>query len=225
MVATTKGLPGMDDVSTAIEVSIKGDRSRDEMTINDPLIGSKTFIHITRLDKGLRWTVDTQHMCYSETAFSRMPAPAQEEAVTDTSIRVVVERPGKTKEILNNTCEEVIVSVHSVGDTLPLVSQQMWVSRDFEGYAEIDSFFKLLMASGIAAPLSPNMVGEAGYMLEFQDTVQSIDGFPLEATMFMLLGSEDAGYVIEIHSIVTKLAIDALEDSLFEIPKGYTLCE
>jgi len=225
MVATTKGLPGMEDVSTVIEVSIKGDRSRDEMTINDPLLGSKKFIHITRLDKGVKWTLDAQRMRYSETAFCSIPAPVRDETKADTGIQVIVERPGKTKEVLKNTCEQVIVSVLSEGDTLPLVSQQMWVCPDFKGYAEIDSFFDRLVHSGIAAPLSPNMAGEAGYMREFQDAVQSIDGFPLEATMYMVVGSEDAGYVIEMHSIVTKLATDALDDRIFEIPAGYQRSE
>jgi len=225
MIATTKGLPGMEDVSTVIEVSIKGDRSHDEMTINDPLLGSKKFVHITRLDKGVKWTLDAQRMRYSETAFSSIPAPAREETATDTGIRVIVERPGTTKEVLKNTCEEVIVSVHSEGDSLPLVSQQMWVCSEFKGYAEIDSFFDRLVNSGIAAPLSPSMAGEAGYMREFQDTVQNIDGFPLEATMYMVVGSEDAGYIIEMHSIVTKLVTDALDDRIFEIPAGYQRSE
>ncbi len=225
MLATTSGLPGMDDVSTTIEVSIKGDRSRDEMTINDPLIGTKKFVHITRLDKGLKWTLDTQRMRYSETAFRSIPEPVQEKAVTDTGIHVLVERPGKTKEVLDNTCEEVIISVLSETDTLPLVSQHMWVCRDFEGYAEIDSFFDRLIGLGNVAPFSPSMVGEAGYMRAFQDTVQNIDGFPLEATMYMVFGSEDAQYVMEMHSIVTELATDALDDNLFEIPAGYTLTE
>lgn len=223
MIATTKGLPGMDDVSTVIEVSIKGDRSRDIMTINDPLIGSRKIVHITRLDKGVKWTLDAQRMRYSETGFSSIPEPVQEEIETATGIHVTVERPGKTKEVLKNTCEEVIISVLSEGDTLPLVSQQMWVCPDFDGYAEIDSFFDRLVGSGIASPLSPSMAGEAGYMREFQDTVQNIEGFPLEATMYMVVGSEDAGYLIEMHSIVTKLATDALDDGIFEIPAGYTL--
>lgn len=223
MVTLTKGLPGMDDVSTGIKVSIKTDRSRDELIINDPLTGKRKIVHITRLDKGVKWTLDTQNMRYSETAFISTPAPELEQLDMNTMAEVIVETTENTKEILRSTCEEVIVSVLVEGDTIPMVSQQMWVSSDFEGYEEIDSYFNKLIESGIDSPLSPVMGSEAGYMREFLDAIQSLEGFPLEATMYMLVGPDAAPYVIEIHSLTKEIATDPLDDSLFEIPTGYTL--
>lgn len=228
MVTLTKGLPGMDDVSTGIKVSIKADRSRDEMVINDPLTGKRKIVHITRLDKGVKWTLDTENMRYFATTFMSTPAPEREQRDTDTTAttaEVIVEATGKTKEILRCTCKEVIVSVVAEGDTIPLVSQQMWVSSEFDGYEEIDSYFNQLIESGIDSPLSPVMGSEAGYMREFLDAIQSIEGFPLEATMYMLVGPDAAPYVIEMHSLTKAIATDPLDDSLFEIPAGYTLVD
>ena len=193
------------------------------MVINDPLTGERKIVHITRLDKGVKWTLDTQNMRYSETKLTNTPVPEREQLDTDTTADVVVETTGNTKEILRRTCEEVIVSVVAEGDTIPLVSQQMWVSSDFDGYEEIDSYFDQLIEAGIGSPLSPMMGSEAGFMREFLDAIQRIEGFPLEATMYMLVGPDAAPYVIEIHSLTKEIAIDPLDDGLFEIPAGYTL--
>jgi hypothetical protein len=173
----------------------------------------------------VKWTLDTQNMRYSETALISTPAPEPEQLDMDTKADVIVETPGNAKEILGSPCEEVIVSVVVEGDTIPMVSQQLWVSSEFEGYEEIDSYFKALMESGIDSPISPAMGSEAGYMREFLDAIQNIEGFPLEATMYMLVGPDAAPYVIEIHSLTKEIATDPLDDSLFEIPAGYTIRE
>ena len=123
MVTITKGLPEMDDVNTGIKVSIKTDRSRDEMAIHDPLAGKRKIVHITRLDKGVKWTLDTQNMRYSEKVLISTPAPEPEQLDMNIKAEVIVETTGNTKQILRNTCEEVIVSVFVEGDTIPMVSR------------------------------------------------------------------------------------------------------
>jgi len=229
MVTTTEGMMGMAGGETKTSVYIKDDYQRTEMVSEDQMKGEMKTILITRFDKGVIWTLDPENKEYSEIKFDEglgaEKAKEGEEEREFATPEINVERTGKKKVLLNKECEEVIVSMKVADDEGSMdFTQAMWVTKDIEGYEEINDFSKKMTDLGLAST-SLGMMRDQKSAEEFQKKIQDIGGFPLEFIMEIAMGTEEMQFSMKMHTMVTKIDKKPISQKLFEIPEGYTLQE
>ena len=222
--STMSGMMGMESASE-MRVFIKDDRSRTEMTAQDPRAGTVSDVRIIRLDKDVIWSLDQENKTYQE--YLIQDGPAAE--VTDTAglpmPEVTVTRTGATRSLLGHACEEVIVSM-AVADEQGSISfkQTMWVSRDVPGYEEIQQFQARVAASPMGASSAVPGMDKASFEA-FRQKISEIDGFPLEIEIDVQLAGEGMSFAMEAHSTVTRIETAPINDRVFEIPPSYSLQE
>lgn len=228
MTTTTEGLTGTEATETSTIFYIKGECRRKESTIKNPTTGEETTITITRLDKHVIWTLDMEHQQYTETKLIET-APSDEK-IEDTEKpkfpEIIIEKTEKQKEILNKTCEEVIIAMKLLTEEDNLmVTQTMWVSQDIEGYEEIKEF------NAKFSSLSPGQIGvlrtgmDKESFQKLQENIEEIEGFPLELSLDIHMGDQMMPLSIKSHSIVTKIETIPIHAKVFEIPEGFVLSE
>ncbi len=225
MSTTTEGMMGMGCGETTMSVFIKGDCSRTEMTSTGPMAGEQTII-ITRLDKGVIWTLDTDNEQYSEMKLGEETEEVEgEEETSGTMPEITVKKTGKKKVLLGKECEEVVVSMKIEDEQGDMsFTQIMWNTKDIPGYEEIMEFNKKMTEMGIKSSKSSMMANKKSFE-EFQKKIGEIEGFPLELDMDMTMGSTGMSFSMKTHSVVTKIDAKPINNKVFEIPAGYTLKE
>ena len=226
MVTTTEGMMGMAGGETKTSVYIKDDYQRTEMVSEDQMKGETKTILITRFDKGVIWALDPENKEYSEIKLDEgLDAEKAEEAKEESEFvmpAITVERTGKKKVLLNKECEEVVVSMKVEADEGSMdFTQVMWVTKDIAGYKEISDFSKKMTELGLASS-SMGMMKDQKSAQEFRKKIQDIEGFPLEFTMEIDMGTEEMPFSFKTQSQVTKVDKKPISKKLFEIPEGYT---
>jgi len=219
----TSESPMGNNEETMWRVFIKGDYSRTETIAKSSMAGEMNVITITRLDKGVIWTLDPKSEQYIETKLglgNNLEYEEAEEIIPD----IKIEKTQRTKKILKKDCEEVIISMKTKSDEGCLnFVQTMWVSKDIPGYKEINDFNKKLEEQSIASFTSGSMGGNKKFLKELQTKISKIEGFPLETTTDMSMGTEEMAFTIKTQTIITKINTAPIQQKVFEIPKGYTL--
>jgi hypothetical protein len=225
MTSTTAGMMGM-KAETQMRVFVKGDRSLTEMTAENPMTGPMSDIKIIRLDKGVIWSIDHENKQYAEYDLKDMTGATEEYEETQMEMPdLKVVRTGEKKKILEKDCEQIIVTMESAGDEGKMTFKQtMWVTKEIQGYKEIQEFQKQMAESGLGS--SAGMMGpnKKNYE-EFQKKISEIEGFPLEIDMEMDMGGEGMSFKMTTHSEVTKVEAKPISDKVFEVPSGYSLQE
>ena len=225
MTTTSKGMMGMGGEST-VHVYVKGDRSRTETTSEDMMGGEATNITITRLDKNVIWTLDNENKQYTEIEIEEFMKVEKDEEETEEIVpEIKIEKTGNTKEILEKTCEEVIVSMDIKSDEGSMtMTQTMWVTTDITGYEELKEFNKKFRGNGSGQSMASMTKDKKSYN-EFQEKIGEVEGFPLELEMEFSMGTEIMPFSMKTHSTVTKIDTKPISDKVFEIPEGYSLKE
>ena len=109
MTTTTEGMLGMGS-KAMMRVFVKGDQSRIEIASGSDSNDVENMVIITRLDKGVVWTLDDEQEEYTVTNISEL----KDTILVDASDLpdVNVKATGNTKEILKNECEEYIITMN-----------------------------------------------------------------------------------------------------------------
>ena len=229
MMTTTEGLMGMGGGETLISVFIKDDCSRTEMVMRDSMVSEMKNVFITRLDKGVIWTLDMDNEQYSEMKLGQEMI-TEEEIKLEEEPRIpapefVVEKTGKKKILLGKKCEEVVVSM-KVEDAEGSMNftQTMWNTKDITGCNEITEFNKKMTEMGMKSSKSGMMADKKSFE-EFQNKINEIEGFPLELDLEVIVASEQMSFSMKTHSVVTKIDAKPINNKVFEIPAGYSLKE
>lgn len=226
MSTTTEGMMGMGGGETTMSVFIKGDRSRTEMTSTSPMAGEQTSVIITRLDKGVIWTLDIDNEQYSEMKLGgEIEGITGEEEALDKVPKITVERTGKKKVVLGKECEEVVVSMKVEDEQGDMsFTQTMWITKDIQCYEEIMEFNKKMTEMGMKSSNTGMMANRKSFE-EFQEKIGEIRGFPLEVDMDITMGGTGMSFSMKTHSVVTKIDAKPINNKVFEIPAGYSLKE
>ncbi|MGB3340987.1 MAG: DUF4412 domain-containing protein [bacterium] len=225
MSTTTEGMMGMGGGETTISVFIKGDCSRTKMTSTGPMAGQQ-IITITRLDKGVIWTLDMDNEQYSEMKLGEETEEVEGEEETSAAMpEITVEKTGKKKVLLGKECEEVVVSM-KVEDAEGSMNftQTMWNTKDVTGYEEITEFNKKMTEKGMKSSKSSMMADKKSFD-DFQNKINEIEGFPLELDLEMTMASEQMSFSMKTNTVVTKIDNKPINQKVFEIPVGYSLKE
>ena len=227
MVVTTEGLLGMVSEEITMRVFIKGDCSRMEMTTKNAMAAERdseeNIIIITRLDKGVIWTLDDDNEEYSENKIDELTdsVAIEEEGLKIEISEIKVEKTGNKKMILESECEEVVISMDIENDEDAMhLSQTMWVTQDVPGYEELDNFTKKMAEFNIS-PFSLNASGEDEFTEQFREKINSVEGFPLEVSLLMTMDLLS----FSMKSLITNIDSIPIHNKVFEIPVGYSLRE
>ncbi len=232
MVTTTEEMMGAGGGETKTTIFIKDDYQRTEITSINPMGEETKNILITRLDKGVMWALDTRNKKYTEIKLGVAPK-VEEEKEFEEEIEekepevpdIKVERTGKKKVVLNKECEEVVVSMKVDSDEGSVnFTQTMWVTDDIPGYKEINAFTKRMTEMGVASS-QRIMAGDKESYEAFQKKIQDIEGFPLEFTMEMEMGTGEMSFSMKTQNIITKIDDKPISQKVFEIPEGFSLKE
>jgi len=146
--------------------------------------------------------------------------------------KVSVTANGQTKEILGRACQgftvDISIPLTIGGESVTMkMSGPSWVAKDGVGVAEYREAQKLLSQSGIStSPLAQGPQGkamveamkalaDAGMVLE-QELKVTVEG---TGQLAQVLGQQSAATVI---TKVTAISTDAIPDSTFALPDGYT---
>lgn len=226
MSTTTEGLMGMGGGETLISVFIKDDCSRTEMVMRDSMVSEMKNVFITRLDKGVIWTLNMDKEQYSEMKLGEETEKVEGEEETSAAMpEITVEKTGKKKVLLGKECEEVVVSmiVEDAEGSMNF-TQTMWNTKDIKGYEEIMEFNKKMTEMGMKSSKSGMMADKKSFE-EFQKKISEIEGFPLELDLEVTMGSEQMSFSMKTNTVMTKIDNKPINQKVFEIPAGYSLEE
>jgi len=226
MMTTTEGLMGMGGGETLISVFIKDDCSRTEMVMRDSMVSEMKNVFITRLDKGVIWTLDMDNEQYSEMKLGEETEKVEGEEETSAAMpEITIEKTGKKKVLLGKECEEVVVSM-KVEDAEGSMNftQTMWNTKDITEYKEITEFNKKMTEMGMKSSKSGMMADKKSFE-EFQKKIDKIEGFPLELDLEVTMASEQMSFSMKTNTVVTKIDNKPINQKVFEIPAGYSLKE
>ncbi len=220
---TSSMMGGMFASNGTSTMMVSGDKQRTDTEMQMDLgimSGPMTFeTMVIRLDKGVTWSIDHDNKTYTEidlTALNKLlesqqtmtsgedarqgDMPNYEDVEMDPP-KITVERTGKKEKIAGHSCEEVILRMvmhgkdRETGDTGSfIVTDQMWVSKDFPGYDEIKNYGEK-SASAMGFPRmatgSYTQMGTMGIDTEeLYDKMKEIDGYPLKQIMTMSISGE-----------------------------------
>ena len=211
----SEGLGGFGNASTEGTLVVSGDRSRSEDLVTytgrfKSLAGKpKQSISITRLDKELMWSLDTEKHEYSELTFAEMRAmmaKGAEQASTNAqgssgpqdegmTFSVDVKKTGVKQEVNGFPCEQVVITctgkptdpkrAEAVSEVRMTMDQ--WMTRKAPGQAEMASYHrafaeKLGRDAGMAhmADAARAMYGNG--MKELTGKLKDLEGFPIRST-------------------------------------------
>jgi hypothetical protein len=176
--------------------------------------GSKEATSITRLDKELIWTLDSDKKSYTELTFEQMKkmmesmgslggvlnqakADSLRKAMEKLSATVEVNKTGEKKTISGLECERVILTLRSeIKDTIRAVTDTTWVKNDLwmvpidKSPSELRNF-DLKMAEKMGFAEGGAMAGllnqYADAMKKLQDKIKELKGYPLASTFSIVM--------------------------------------
>jgi hypothetical protein len=170
---------------------------------------AKEATSITRLDKELIWTLDSDKKTYTELTFEQMrqmmesmgslggllnPASADSlrKAMEKLSSTVDVKKTGEKKTISGLECERVILTMQSeIKDTIRAVTDTTWIKNDLwmvptdKVPAELRNFdLKMAEKLGFAegGPMAGLLNQYADAMKKLQEKLKELNGYPLTST-------------------------------------------
>lgn len=209
-------------------VFIKGEAARVEETLFHPDSGEYVSITIYRFDRGLVWTLDMDNRHYTETAledtvlFSR--DFGESEPLFQTP-QITVQETGATKNIVGKKCEEVVVSVVEISDTMKTeLNVTMWVTQELDSCEEFIMFHRKREEMGRVLSGTGAVVEQATYE-RLPKHMNAIEGFPLECHDLLTMSCDDMSMCFETNYLFTKLDDKPINQMVFEIPRGFTLHE
>ena len=129
-------------------VFIKGDAARVEEIVSRPETGEQTRILIYRFDRGLVWTLDMDGKQYTETLLAdtvvRIEGRDEPQPFFERP-EISINRTGNKKTIVDKECEEVIISLIEVSDSLKTEQNiTMWVTQELDSCEEFIMFHRKL---------------------------------------------------------------------------------
>ncbi len=209
-------------------VFIKGDAARVEETITHPNTGEQIRVMIYRFDRGVVWTLDMDSMQYTETVPADTAVKIDDEDEPEPFFEkpdVSIERTGASKDIVGKECEEVVVSLVEISDSLK--TEQcitMWVTQELDSCEEFIMFH--LRHDDMVSRLSgsTSIVEQTG-QVRLPDQARAIAGLPLELHDRLTISSKDVSMYHETKYVYTKLDDKPISQMVFEIPLGFTLQE
>ena len=209
-------------------VFIKGDAARVEETITHPDVGEQIHIMIYRFDRGVVWTLDMDSMQYTETVFADTAAGIDDRDSSVTFFEkpeVSIDRTDARKDIVGKECEEVIVSLVEISDSMKTEqSITMWVTQELDSCEEFIMFHR--QHDDMVGRLSENNgIVEQTSQVRLPEQARAIEGFPLELHDRLTISSEDVSMYMETRYVYTKLDDKPISQLVFEIPYGFTLQE
>ncbi len=212
-------------------VFIKGDAARVERSILHPEHGEITQVMIYRFDRGVVWNLDMDNRQYAETVLTDTvrdieTAPGPQPLMDDPEITVT--ETGNTKTIVGKTCEEVIISMAELSDSMKIeVTVTMWVTQELDSCEELIAFNQKrgevddLLSCPFPAGASREQTTAALLPIE----MNAVKGFPLQVSDQMTMTFGDMSMCMKTESVFTKLDDKPISQLVFEIPYGFTLRE
>lgn len=235
IVQTTSGKGGPMGLSGESVTYLKGHRMRTDMTVR-----GKKLSTIIDLEKRQFISLETDKR---EAEITDMAAIAQSlQAYKTSDIKATMTPTGNKKSILGYDAQEYDLRVvlpfqipeegRSGGDMQLAMSMggPVWLAKDAPGHDEYMAFYMTMAERGLffgdprAAKAAP---GQTRGMVEMYKRMSEA-GMPLVSELqFKMEGGGPMGGLMSrmgggsITSTVTKIATDAVDDALFEIPAGY----
>lgn len=225
-ITKTDGILGIATTEITARNFFKPDRSRIETSATDANGGAVTMIIITRLDKKAIWILNPDLKTYTETRIDELKS--EPPAVPD-SLRYApdfkVEKTGKNKKILDQLCDEIVATMKITTEEGTVdVNQTLWLTSDISGYQDLFEFGFKIRELGLSTGLLTNNIQDKKLM-EFQEMVSNIYGFPMEWALDMNLGFGDMKFTMRTDYTVTNYASAPIDNNVFELPAGYKLQE
>jgi hypothetical protein len=176
--------------------------------------GAKEATSITRLDKELIWTLDSDKKTYIELTFEQMrkmmesmgslggvlnqaKADSLRKAMEKLSSTVEVNKTGEKKTISGLECERVILTIRSeIKDTIGNVTDTTWVKNDLwmapadKVPSELQNFdLKMAEKLGLTegGPMAGLLNQYADAMKKLQEKLKELNGYPLASTFSIVM--------------------------------------
>lgn len=210
-------------------VFIKGDAARVEASIILSEQSELIHVKIYRFDRGVVWTLDMDNKQYTETALTdtvtiRDEVPEPEPLMDDPEITVT--QTGATKTIVGKTCEEVIMLMAELSDSVKTeLTVTMWVTQELDSCEELIAFNRRRgeMDNLLSYPAGEGREQTTATRLPIE--MNAVKGFPLQVSDQMTISRGDMSMCMKTESVFTKLDDKPISQLVFEIPQGFTLQE
>jgi hypothetical protein len=236
MVSQMKGkMMGMNPSGETVTY-IKGNKMRTDQTQ-----GRNQTSTIMDVDSGRMITLNHSRKEAEVWNMTEMSAALQQTGVSVEAADVKVTPTGNTKQVAGYAATEhqMDVSVDAGIPDAPIkmtlnISGPAWLSTEAPGVQDYARFYQAAFEKGFffgdprAAQAQPG--NARGMMKLYRDMAEK--GIPLESTqtvkmsgsgpMAGILGRMGGG---EMHTVVTSISTETLDDSLFEVPSGYRVRE
>ena len=201
---TTQGVPGQPDGVKMIKSYVTSYASRVE---------SGREVTIMDLKEEVMYVLDPQKRTYSKMDMKEiggLPAEAAEMSAEERAMMqnmmkkmagsMQVTPTNETKKISGYECKKVLVSIMGM-------SSEYWVSKDVEGYDDLEKMGSKMAQIAEKNPMLQN-INVAGM-------VEKIDGFPVQMVMNVMGG--------KMVTTLKEMEKRSLDKKLFTVPKGYVL--
>ena len=222
MTTSYDGMLGIANGEMALQVFVKGDKSRINISIdNEGEISSS--VSIIRFDLGKFWLLNEENKEYNEILLNDSVQVNVIDTLDLPAITIV--KTGDTKNILDLECEKVVVAMQDSSEGSYLYfGETLWVSSEVPGYEELKNFTDRLTRHGMGFA-STSMDENAQSFGQLQEKINEIEGFPLEFILDVQVGIEEMTFSMASHSLVTKLDEVPIHDRVFDLPEGFILKE